>query len=64
VSNQAESESLNLNEPMSRDTGLSLLQVNLNNRNRQMFYHLLNVQRSRYRSYMNVSSSDLYLSIM
>jgi len=50
VSNQAESESLNLNEPMSRDTGLSLLQVDLDNRNRQMFYHLLSAQRSRCRS--------------
>ena len=47
-------ESLNLNHyrHTSRDYGLPLLDKNLNNRNRQMFYHLLNAQLSRYRSCM------------
>jgi hypothetical protein len=42
---------LGLNEPMSRDYGLSLLDKNLNNRV-HLFYHLLSAQRSRYRLYI------------
>ncbi len=54
MNNQAESESLNYRrtdadtESLSQLSGLKLA-LNLNNR-KQMFYHLLSAQRSRYRS--------------
>lgn len=62
MNNQAESESLNLNEPMSRDTGLSLLLVNLNNRMKRHSVQW-NKTLSRFRRCMNASSNGMYLSI-